>query len=166
MSDYIIPGEYRATAISSTCALSKDGDPYIKVTFEIEETGEQVIWFGSAKNEKSQEYLVKDLRTLGYAGNDPDELLNKDGAEARALLPNTVLLKIEDKEFQGEKQSRVRFINPVEKPMFKAGAGLFGSMKAALLAKPLGGASAPKAAAKPAPKPAPAPAYADDDVPF
>lgn len=168
MSTYIKPGNYKARAVESVCGIAQNGNPYLKITFALSDTGEEIDWFGRPSTPKGAEYMVKDLRTLGYAGQDPEELHNKSADDLKTLLPNEVSLKIEDEEWNGNVRARVRFINPKTKPL-PEGGGLFAAMRAEFLANPLG---KPAAAKKPAAKPTPASASAptvdldDDSVPF
>jgi hypothetical protein len=165
---YIKPGNYKARAVASECGIAQNGNPFLKVTFQLED-GERIDWFGRPSTPKGEEYMVKDLRTLGYAGSDPEELHAKNSDDLATLLPNEVSLKIEDDEWNGNVRSRVRYINSATREL-PAGGGLFSSMKAAFAANPAGGKAAAKPAGKPAPlaRPAPAPVaeVLEDDVPF
>jgi len=169
MSTYITPGHYKAKAIASGVGVSNaKGTPYVRVTFRLIDSGEEIDWTGYVPNEAAQERLAKDLLTLGYKGNDPEELDGLDEERAGAFLPATVSLKIEDEEWQGNVRSRVRFINP-EKRERDAGKSLFGDMRAAFAAQrgPAGAAAPPKANGKPAPIARPAAPEPDtDDLPF
>lgn len=160
----IAEGNYKARAIASDIGVSQQkATPFIKVTFLLD-GGEEIDWYGYASaSDKAQEMLVKNLRTMGYQGNDPEELKGLDQEQVGAFLPAQVSLKIEHEEYQGRVRPRVRYVNPASRPL-PVGSSIFGDMKAAFLAHPAAPAGPP---AKAAPKPRPEPAHAeDDDIPF
>lgn len=164
MATYITPGFYKARAVASDIGVSDNkGTPFVSVTFEITEgefEGKMIDWKGW-NTEKTAERLVDDLRTLGYAGSDPEDLASLGAEEVAEKLPSPVSLKIQDEEYKGNVRSIVRFINPVHREP-TAGVSLFADMKAAFAAKPAG-----KSIAKPNGGPRQRPAQmTDDDIPF
>lgn len=164
MATYFPPGFYKARAVASDIGVSNTkGTPFIAVTFEITEgeyEGKLIEWKGWS-TEKTSERLVDDLRTLGYAGSDPEDLASLSAEGVAEKLPNAVSLKIQDDEYNGNVRSIVRFISPAHREP-TAGVSLFAGMKAAFAAKPAG-----KSIAKPSGGPRQRPAQqTDDDIPF
>lgn len=164
MATYFPPGFYKARAVASDIGVSNTkGTPFIAVTFEITEgeyDGKLIEWKGWS-TEKTAERLVDDLRTLGYTGSDPEDLASLSAEGVAEKLPNTVSLKIQDDEYNGETRSVVRFIDPAQRQA-APGSSLFAGMKAAFAAKPAG-----QTIQKPSGGPRQRPAQqTDDDVPF
>lgn len=172
MSDLIPEGDYKARAVRSYCATSNTkGTPYLNLTFRLLEgdlagTEVDAQLYVTPKTEAG---FVKDLRTLGYRGHNPDELDQLDEVAIVDFLPNDVSIKVQHEEFNGQPRVRVRWINPFVKRA--AGGGLFGSMKAAFLNHPPDPGSAPATRPGPIdrskrPAPAPQPEPEEDSVPF
>lgn len=102
----------RAHAIKAVIdCIGENQTPAIVIQFECEDnkTLRKTCWITDA----SVEYTMNDLRTCGFAGNDPFVL---DGGDCLELLPNTVMLVVEPNE-KNEKYEDVKFINAI-------GAGL------------------------------------------
>ena len=52
------PGTYQATAVDASLGETKDGNPYVVVTFELA-GGEQVPWFGHFTEKRSIRRLAR-----------------------------------------------------------------------------------------------------------
>lgn len=163
----IAEGHYKARAIASDIGVSQTkGTPFVKVTFKLIDQDDEIDWFGYVPdNEAARDRLAKDLKTLGYKGNNPEELANLSEERVGEFLPATVSLKIEHEEFRDQLRPRVRFINPEKKTLDGKGS-IFGDMRAAFAS--LGGApAAPKANGRPAPIARPQHSEVnEDDLPF
>lgn len=168
MSDLIPEGDYKARAVRSYCATSNTkGTPYLNLTFRILEGDLADVEIDAQLyvTSNTEKNFVKDLRTLGYRGHNPDELDQLDEVAIADFLPNDVSIKVQHEEFNNQTRARVRWINPLVKRA--AGGGLFGSMKAAFLSHPPDPGATP--AARPGPidrskRPAPAPVPQEEDV--
>lgn len=164
----ISAGTYRAKAISSGIGVSNTkSTPYVRVTLAIlagAQEGQEIDWIAYV-TDKTQERVAEDLRTLGYTGNDPEELHDRNEQDVSQLLPNVVSIVVEEEEWKGEVRTRVRWINPEKKE--SGGTSLFSGMKAAfaqLDQKNGGGGKKPAGGA--IPRPAPPAEVSDDEVPF
>ncbi len=166
----IAEGHYKARAIASDIGVSQTkGTPFVKVTFKLLDQDDEIDWFGYVPdNDAARDRLAKDLKTLGYKGNNPEELANLSEERVGEFLPATVSLKIEHEEYRGEMRSRVRYVNP-ERREAEPGKSLFGDMRAAFAAARPGGApAAPKANGKPSPiaRPQHTSEIDEDSIPF
>lgn len=164
------PGTYRACAVSSAIGVSNTKlTPYVRVTLRVLEgphEGHEIDWTAYV-TDKTQERVVKDLRTLGYQGTNPEELHNRDEESAGQFLPATVSIVVEHEEWQGQVRERVKWINPDKRDASEA-SSIFASMKAAFVAHDQGAkkpaATAPArggALQRPAPPP-----EDEDNLPF
>lgn len=173
---HLPPGTYRVRAVSSGIGVSNNkGTPYVRVTMRVldgDYEGHEIDWM-SYVTEKTQERVVKDLRTLGYKGSNPEELHNRGEAEIEQFLPKTVSIVTETEEFNGNERARVKWVNPEQRDASEAHS-IFASMKAAFVAFDQSGGAKPagKPTAKPVggatPRPAPAPPadMDEDSIPF
>lgn len=162
----ISPGTYRARAISSGVGVSNTkSTPYVRVTFALlgAHEGQEIDWIVYI-TDKTQERAAEDFRTLGYKGNDLEELHERGPEEVAQFLPNTVSIVVEQEEWKGEVRARVRWINPEKKEA--SSTSLFAGMKVAFAQADQKNGSGKKPAGGAIPRPAPAPAPQDDDVPF
>lgn len=162
----VTAGTYRARAIASGVGVSNTkSTPFVRVTLALvgAHEGQEIDWIAYV-TDKTQERVAEDLRTLGYKGNDPEELHDRGPEDVAKLLPNTVSIVVEEEEWKGEVRTRVRWINPEKKEA--GGSSLFAGMKAAFaqLDQKSGGGKKPTAGA--IPRPAPPPSVQDDDIPF
>lgn len=66
--------------------------------------GRKITWFGSLKTTKSQEFVKKVLVVCGW---DP----KKQPLFTKATLDKEVVLTIENREYDGEKRSEVRYVD-------------------------------------------------------
>lgn len=165
----IAEGHYKARAIASDIGVSQTkGTPFVKVTFKLIDQDDEIDWFGYVPdNEAARDRLVKDLKTLGYKGNNPEELANLSEERVGEFLPATVSLKIEHEEFRDQLRPRVRFINPEKKTLDGKGS-IFGDMRAAFASLGGGAPAAPKANGKPTPiaRPQHTSEIDEDSIPF
>lgn len=164
----IAEGHYKARAIASDIGVSQTkGTPFVKVTFKLLDQDDEIDWFGYVPdNDAARDRLAKDLKTLGYKGNNPEELANLSEERVGEFLPATVSLKIEHEEFRDQLRPRVRFINPEKKTLDGKGS-IFGDMRAAFASAPGGAPAAPKANGKPGPLARPQHSeVSEDDLPF
>lgn len=163
----ISAGTYRAKAIASGIGVSNiKTTSYVRVTFVIlagAQEGQEIDWIAYV-TDKTQERVAEDLRTLGYTGNDPEELHDRNEQDVSQLLPNVVSIVVEEEEWKGQVRTRVRWINPEKKE--SGGTSLFSGMKAAFaqLDQKNGGGKKPTGGA--IPRPAPPAEVSDDEVPF
>lgn len=162
----VTAGTYRAKAIGSGIGVSNTkSTPYVRVTLALlgSHEGEEIDWIAYV-TDKTQERVAEDLRTLGYKGNDPEELDNRSEQDVSQLLPNVVSIVVEEEEWKGEVRTRVRWINPEKKAT--SDTSLFSGMKAAFaqLDQKNGGGKKPAGGA--IPRPAPPAEASDDDIPF
>jgi len=163
----ISAGTYRAKAIASGIGVSNTkATPYVRVTLAVvagAQEGQEIDWIAYV-TDKTQERVAEDLRTLGYTGNDPEELHDRNEQDVSQLLPNVVSIVVEEEEWKGEVRTRVRWINPDKRET--GGTSLFTGMKAAFaqLDQKSGGGKKPASGA--IPRPAPPAEVSDDEVPF
>lgn len=161
----ISAGTYRAKAIASGIGVSNTTTPYVRVTFALlgSHEGQEIDWIAYV-TDKTQYRVAKDLRTLGYKGNDPEELHDRNEQDVSQLLPNVVSIVVEEEEWKGQVRTRVRWINPDKRET--GGTSLFTGMKAAFaqLDQKNGGGKKPTGGA--IPRPAPPAEVSDDEVPF
>lgn len=153
-------GRYRVRARRTDFGVSSQKmTPFVSVTFEVtagDHAGSEVEWKGYF-SEKTQAGAIKDLLTLGFPGNDPEELAGNHPE----LVPNEVEIVVEHETYRDQTRERVRWINPV-------GGSAAGGPKLDLRAAFAAARKEAGVNGKPVtPKPAPAP-LADDgsDVPF
>ncbi len=152
MSSRFPEGYYKARAVSSQLGTTSKGTAQIAVEFELIDeawNGQRITWFGFF-SEKTKERTLESLRHCGWTDDDlaVDPLPGFGSVE--------VSLSIADEEYNGEVNSRVKWVN-------KAGGGgvelkspMNDAQKKAFAASMKGSAIASRQAT-PAAKPAPAP---------
>lgn len=159
-------GKAREWALSETAK----GDPMISILFGIstpDATHSVLTYRGTFATEKSADITIEALRTCGFEG---DDLTHLEGLDR-----NEVELVVEDEEYEGKPQPRIRFINRpralnVKQPMAEDKKRTFAAeMKARFRAFDAGNGK--RAASNPKPTPAgprtPEPPPLDDaDFPF
>lgn len=162
-------GTYRVKAVASGIDVSNTkSTPFVRVTFRVlegPELAQEVDWIAYV-TPKTEERVAKDMRTLGFEGNELEVLHHRNEQEVAQLLPNVVSIVVEHEEWQGSLRERVKWINPEKR---EAGSGsLFAGMKAAFAALDQGAKKKPAGGAIPRPAaPQPVEREIDDsDVPF
>lgn len=152
MSDYDIiqAGRHRAVCIGTDHSFSSEkGTPCVALGFRLspgDVDENRVITAFRYVTDKTEEYVIKDLLTLGWQGED---MGNINDAE----LANEVELTIMHEEYNGVVRAKVKYIDPIgggmiksETPMTEAQRADFGrQMKAKVREmrggkKPTGGA--------------------------
>ncbi len=166
-------GRYNARVIKHGITETKNGVPQYFAQLEVTDgpaKGEAITWYGGLEGEGAQ-YTAKDLRTMGWKG---DDITNVGDLDAH------VRIKVEEGT---NGYLRVRYIDPIDGggkggPTAKApAANKLAAIRAnfARIAKgtPAGGGSAGSSQRTPAQRPAPQPpadfgagAPDDDTIPF
>lgn len=167
---------YRARGVHAVLGESSTGKEQVAVTLQILDEGathQQLTWYGFF-TDATWERTIESLRTLGWQGDDLNDLTGIDRDE--------VSITVEDEEYNGQVYTRVKWINKAGGPAVKSpltgdrAASFAAQMKAKIRAldaqkKQLGAvpvAQRPVSSAphRPvAPHPPPAADFADD-IPF
>lgn len=165
-------GQYTARPVGWMLTETKSGAEQYAVELELQDgSGQRLTWFGGFSSDKATEITVKALRTLGWQGDDLDNVQLNAEADVRIV--------VEHDEYQGRPQVRVRWINPLggltTRAPLDAGRrkGFAERMKGAIAGIDARSGQAPAAQrptqAQPRPsngaRPAQAPAI-DEDIPF
>jgi hypothetical protein len=96
----------RAQVDHSQLGESSKGTPRVEVAFNfLDEHGEGIVYMGYL-TKGSIERTVKDLRTMGWKGNDPGDLSGIDA--------NEVELVVDDEEYNGKRYDKVKWVNPIK----------------------------------------------------
>ena len=129
----ITPGNYLMKAIDANLGESKDGNPYVCVTFEVadgEHKGATIPWFGHF-SDKTKHQTARALQLLGFVGTDVSKLDTVRGQ-------TTCFVEVEPGP-DGSPRARVRFVGPRQNKELEPAkaaahvaklAGLFGNGKA------------------------------------
>jgi hypothetical protein len=102
-------GKYRAHAVNSDAGYTAKGTEQIVLTFELHNDKRSTITHYRYLSDAALEYTLKDLRTIGWIGDDVGDF-------AKGLpsgCDREVELVIHHEEFEGKTHARVRFVNAV-----------------------------------------------------
>lgn len=129
---YLIPeGTHYAKARAWVWELTKNGDPMLVIDFagvldpsappvtdpdaeRPEPTmGDRSIWhrmaFTASMSDKAKEYKVKELRAMGFAGDDLSVIEDNAGG----LDANVVQLDVIHEDYEGKTRETIRYVNPL-----------------------------------------------------
>jgi hypothetical protein len=104
----IEPGKYRARATEWGLGETSNNNMQIGVAFECLdlEPGTGITWYGSL-TDAALEYTLKDLRAMGWQGDDITELDNNGGK----LDARDVQIVVVHEEYQGKTRAKVKWVN-------------------------------------------------------
>lgn len=135
----IQPGKYMAKIKDYAVVENKSGAPQVRVVFSLP-SGDSISWFGGLSTEQQQAITTRTLFTMGASSATIEKVEN--GPSGGALdTGKEYELVIEDNEYQGKVNSRIRFVNdPTQAPkgMTAAQKGSLSSLKgmaASMIAK-------------------------------
>jgi hypothetical protein len=104
-------GTYRGRAVDGGLGKAGNGNEQVAISFELlgdgPEKGLHVTWYGSF-SEKAEEITFKALRACGFTGID---LTVIDNFATSGLNANEVELVIEQEEYNGKTQTKVKWVN-------------------------------------------------------
>lgn len=161
-------GTYRGRALRAELSeSSKKGTPQVVVTIEAVDTGETIehpMYLTAA----ALQYAVRDLRKMGWRGDDLSDLSTVGSKEFEIV--------VEEEEYEGNFYARVKYINDIGggprlgKPMSDAQKKAFAArMRGAVIAAS-GGKAAPApqrtSVSAPAGPSEPSPFPEEDPLPF
>lgn len=98
-------GTFKARGIEGALGYTSGGNEQVAVRLRIvegDEAGHEITWHGYF-TEKTTERTLESLRHLGWKG---DDLFDLSGIDA-----NDVSIVVEEEEYDGKLQSKVRWIN-------------------------------------------------------
>lgn len=95
-------GIHQAKPISAALGETKNGKEHVAIQFDV--NGERVTYYGFFGTDKQTEFTVKALRTCGWTGDD---------LTAIQLSTAPVELVVEEQEYNGQPQVRVKYVNPI-----------------------------------------------------
>lgn len=165
-------GTYAARAKTWALAETSKGDPQVAVEFALldpEAEMKSLAWYGYF-TENTEARTIEALRTMGWAGDDLSDLQGLDA--------NEVSIVVEEEEYQGKIQTKVRWVNKagglnVKAPLSGDKAKAFATMMRDRIraldaakgvkkpAQPNGATRAPARSGPPEPPP-----MTDADIPF
>ena len=102
----ITPGTYAAKAVDASLGETKEGKPYVMITFEItdgEHATSQVPWFGHF-TDKTRHQTARTMKLLGFTGTDIRQLDTVRGS--------TSITVENEASPDGQMRARVRFVGP------------------------------------------------------
>lgn len=100
-------GKYRAKATAWTLAESGQGTPEVAVAFQFSDPdlgNKSITWHGYL-SDKTYQRTVESLRICGWTGDDLSDLAGLDA--------NEVELVVENEEYEGEVNPKVRWVNRI-----------------------------------------------------
>jgi hypothetical protein len=127
-------GTFNARGVSAGLGFTSNGAPQVAVELKVLDegfVGETITWFGYF-TEGTHERTIESLRTLGWKGDDLDNL---DG-----IADNDVRIVLDEEEYDGKTRLKVKWINKagglaLKTPMTPEQARAFArQMKGAVLA--------------------------------
>ena len=171
-------GTYPGRAIGAALGFTKGEKPQVAVELEVtegEDAGQRITWFGYF-SEKTEGRTLESLRTLGWQGDDLDDLSTATG---------DCMFVVEQEEWEGKVSAKVKWINKagglaLSAPMDANQARSFAErMKGKAIASRMAAQGSGTAPAPAKPRPASAQRQAppkrdqhpnapgaDDDIPF
>lgn len=107
---HIADGKYRARGKSWGFGVAGTGTEQIGVTFEIvedgDECGKSITWYGHFNTEENGRRALKAMRACGW-----DE--QGDPIDPKGLDKNEVELVIEEEDYNGTSNSKVKWVNAI-----------------------------------------------------
>ena len=137
MTQRLVPGKYRVSVRSAQLTESQKGTLGILFWFQCEE-GE--IDCTRWVTEHTSEYVLKDLETLGYSKELLADIANLDRI-AEITRGRECEIVVEEKEYLGNIEAKVRWINPI---VHKASVGAKERMYLMLTGQPVPLVSQPR----------------------
>lgn len=108
----LIPeGTWRGRGVTAVLGYTSQDNPQVGVELALapdqddDVDGRHITWYGQF-SEKAEQFTLKTLRTLGWAGDDISDLSGIDANEVDVVIAH-------EQDLQGEWRARVRFVNPI-----------------------------------------------------
>lgn len=111
----IDPGTYEAQVLEADVTKSSTGNDQIKMVYEITEGDEKgfKLWDYATFSEKGSTYAIKKLIDIGV---DPEHINGDMESIAGKLFGKKLQVVVQDREWDGEIRSNVKYVNPTEQP--------------------------------------------------
>jgi hypothetical protein len=105
------PSKHLVKVVDCGMSPDKEDNPQPFIQFKGADD-EFYIWRGSRKSDKSRDYAVKALMTVGFTGTDWAEFNGVGCLDGRE-----VMITVENETYNGKTRAKVKWINPIHEVM-------------------------------------------------
>ena len=102
-------GKHKAKLVGYQAKEGKNGTAYIEFTFKTE--NDELVWLKNYFTPKALPSTLKTYHTLGFTGDDPSQVLEREFGTGLFDEEFTYIVEVEHTEYNGKTYARAKWVN-------------------------------------------------------